>query len=180
MFVGLDGRDAYLTTNGDGLRTGYSPESFVAYDTRVIALGDSFTSRRSFARGMQARLPCSTLASPAIRPSSRRSWSKASWEISPDDHHLLDATDIGDDHRYTNEVQAVGRDLRFTVGDARCHPTAVPYSNSLDRTLGVWSFSGPRFTSSRDSAVASPLQITIITSSRFGSVTPSERNRFFI
>jgi hypothetical protein len=43
MFIGLDGREAYLETNADGLRTAYTPESFAAHDTRVIALGDSFT-----------------------------------------------------------------------------------------------------------------------------------------
>jgi hypothetical protein len=30
---------------------------------------------------------------------------------------MLDASDIGDDYRYANEVQMVGDDVRFTVGD---------------------------------------------------------------
>lgn len=145
MYVGnFEGKHVFLDTNEDGLRTEYSKEEFLRHRERVIVLGDSFafglgvTHDDAFAKQLEANLrhaadgtDVAVLNAGIISYSpflARLLLERRLVEYRPTFVMLLlDATDIGDDHRYMSEAIHKEGMTTFPMRDEK----PVPYRGAL-------------------------------------------------
>ncbi len=203
MYMGrFEGKDVFVDTNEDGLRTTYSKEDFKKYQNRVIVLGDSFTlgmgvtSEDAFPTRLEDNLrQASGSRSIAVLNSGVISYSpfiekllfrKKLAAYRPTLVVLfLDATDIGDDYWYLNESRKATGASTFALKDGTppkyrgaLYELTRPYRPLLESSLAyplelARKLAGP---SASDGPARSPdyyqFKITI------GST--EERNRFFI
>jgi hypothetical protein len=145
MYVGeFEGKHVFLDTNEHGLRTEYSMQAFLRHRERVIVLGDSFafglgvTHDDAFAKRLEGTLrqaaghdDVAVLNAGIISYSpflERLLLERRLVEYRPTFVLLLlDATDIGDDHRYMSE--AIQKD--GTTVFALRHESPTPYRGAL-------------------------------------------------
>ncbi len=137
IFMGrFEGKDVFLETNEDGLRTPYSAEEFAQFQERIIALGDSFTfgfgvaGEEAFPARLEGRLREMTgRNSIAVLNAGIISYSPFLQKLLLERRLLaykptlvvvfLDVTDIGDDHRYMAEFAQSVDGTNFPFEDAR-------------------------------------------------------------
>ena len=135
MYMGrFDGKDVFVDTNEDGLRTAYSKKDFKKYQSRVIVLGDSFTlglgvtSEDSFPKRLEDNLRRAIGGeSIAVLNAGIVSYSpfleKLLFERKLTEYRptlvalILDATDIGDDYLYMKESAQSDEVSTFALED---------------------------------------------------------------
>jgi len=137
MLMGVfDGKPVVVRTNEDGIRTGYTRESFLSHRSRVVLLGDSFV----FGLGVKQEETCAAVAERTLRERLRRDniavmgasaisysplllqqlyrYKVAAYEPGVV-MLLLDVTDVGDDLMYEREAIRDGDEIRFSLPDER-------------------------------------------------------------
>jgi hypothetical protein len=158
-----DGKHVWITTNEDGLRSGYSRRDYLQYPTRLLVLGDSFTFgfgvrqealftqvledelRRKLGRDDIAVLNTGCISySPLLE---RRLFEDLAPLYKPQ-HVLLflDPGDVGDDLRYATLVREADLEGgRFYPDDAPPHPyygavwqLTRPYHALVTEPFHVW------------------------------------------
>jgi len=130
--VGPDGHGKIVKTNEDGLRTAYSREEFLKHDVRIAILGDSFTfglgveQDAAFPQVMERRLKEQLRdVDVAVLNAGVNSYSPMLSSLLFDGVVsryrptlvllVLDAGDIADDVRYTDEVKREGAEEYFDI-----------------------------------------------------------------
>jgi hypothetical protein len=134
MFWGqVDGKPLYVDTNEDGLRSRYSRREFRRFRTRVVMMGDSFPfgflvrQDAAFPTVVEASLRQSGHADLAVLNAGVISYSPALEELLYDQvitHYqptavmlFLDASDIGDDIQYREQMRTGDDGRIYFEGD---------------------------------------------------------------
>lgn len=146
-----DNTGSFVRTNADGLRTGWTRETFAAQRTRIALIGDSFAFgfgvdddetapyylerilRERFGRDDIAVLNAGTISwSPLIE---RNAFREVVREYRPTVTLLmLDATDIGDDYKYAQDI---------VPGSDPANPRFVGDTTRSDRRLALLTLAEP-------------------------------------
>jgi len=135
----VDGEHVTVSTNADGLRSHYTREEFLDYRHRVVAMGDSYTfgfavcQDKAYPQVMEGMLREQTSCDDiAVLNAGCTSWSpfvNARFYEGVVRHYsptvvvyALDATDIGDDYRYAEELAEAGGRF-FALDDGENWPS---------------------------------------------------------